>query len=108
MYDSYISGVCKCFLVLSKLGAGSFLIFIHHFGFCKVEGRLDGYGLKMEKTLYQEGEKRKGKREGKKNIFRNEFVGAGRGYCFLTAGVQQSTKAGGRGPFRNREENSWS
>lgn len=40
-------------------------------------------------------------REGgkKKNIFRNEFVRAGTGYCFLTAGVQQSTKAGGRGPL---------
>lgn len=35
---------------------------------CKEEGSLDGYGLKMEKTLYQEGEKRKGKREGKKTF----------------------------------------
>lgn len=57
---------------------------------------MDGCELKMEKTLWQEGEKGE---EGKKNIFRNEFVGAGRGYCFLTAGVQQSTEAGGRGPF---------
>lgn len=40
-----------------------------------------------------------GREKEEKNIFRNEFVGAGRGYCFLTAGVQQSTKAGGRGPF---------
>lgn len=35
---------------------------------CKEEGSLDGYGLKMEKTLYQEGEKRKGKREEKKTF----------------------------------------
>lgn len=69
---------------------------------------MDGHGLKMEKTLYQEGERKERQKQNKKNIFRNEFVGAGRGYCFLTAGVQQSTEAGGRGPFRKGEENSWS
>lgn len=35
---------------------------------CKEEGSLDGYGLKMEKTLYQEGEKGRGKEGGKKHF----------------------------------------
>lgn len=32
------------------------------------EGSSDGDGLKMEKTLYQEGEKGRGRREGKKTF----------------------------------------
>lgn len=35
---------------------------------CKEEGSLDGDGLKMEKTLYQEREKGRGKREEKKHF----------------------------------------
>lgn len=74
-------------------------ISIHHVGFVK-RGRTFGWRwVKNGKDIISGGG-RKGEEGGrKKNIFRNEFVGAGRGYCFLTAGVQQSTEAGGRGPF---------
>lgn len=35
---------------------------------CKEEGSSDGNGLKMEKTLYQEGENGRGRREEKKHF----------------------------------------
>lgn len=36
---------------------------------CKEEGSLDGYGLKMEKTLYQEGGEKRERKEGGKKTF---------------------------------------
>lgn len=74
---------------------------------CKEEGSLDGYGLKMEKTLYQEGEKRKGKREGKKHF--QEWVCRSRQrVLFPDSWGPREHRGRGKGTLSKREENSWS
>lgn len=84
------------------------VVFIHHVGFAE-EGRLDGYGLKMEKTLYQEGEKRKGKERGKEKKHFQEWVCRSRQRVLFPDSWGLTEHRGrGKGTLSKREENSWS